>query len=1123
MNMNFQDFGFTKATQHVRLAINRLWLQNFLTFFLRYSGFFLLGSIVYLHFIFDSINHNHLKIELWMLGYLGYLIVLELLNHKKVSFYDSSWFVIFRAFLNILFISWLMNAAPPMRGILAFAYMFPFVLLIVYFPQNSKLLLLFYGLSILGIIISNNVADLKDKLTFWQMLIVTLSLATTIAIMRKIYSTLLNVPEYISHIINRLQGTLDLTDIVDKISEGAMAITDADGVFILIVDPEDRSYISHKVIGLSLSPLFEMDELINQCYAIQRGQRYGKDDLDETGDKAYFSQFFTPTPRAILVEPILNPKNNVVGLIMTGGHSPAQFDNLKKKYLQKFCEGVSVVIETNLVYRKARLSLLGRKNVAEQLLEVEEESEIVKILVEQASTLIGNTDGCVFHRYESDPDCLVAKGGVKPSDVGKLVPWVASYSDPTNLGNNVMHMGEGFAGNALKKRNIVVSGDVKKDPRFIKSAQTEKLVSLMSAPIIDPESELPIGTISIHSKQRAAFTTEDQSTLLYLSKQGAISIARVQKSEEWRLRGGILKEIFASVLEISFEASENMVAQKLVEIARRVLPFGMVRLRLYDPVTMELISVSAVGYPKEDQEMLIGSRLPLIELEKFLISEYAVERSFLIPSDAPGWQEFAEQHLYIPKTTNNLNATWNRYDAFFTPLFSENGDLLGYIAWDQPENNLRPPKRIVEAVGAFASMAGWSIDLARAYRRITEQRSMIKHFIASTTDELETTRDKNIIGDVAVNIGRERLRTEACSLYMVFGNEIELTNSTYLKNTSYLNRRKPIKAEVGSGLSSWVAATQKPLYFNSQSDYQKHPGWAGETEQLKFLPSESCMNLLLVPIMGHTKKCLGVLSFENKIEQGRIGNFSTFDIQAAINLAEELGLSLGLAQQLNNARELDQQMLEDDLHELKNQFYYGVQAASDNALYWLRQKKYKKAEKQLEVAGDNSVTILDELYTLHNTVKRKYYEIENFRNALNLIVDTFLHTFVGKDLSYENKRARIKIICPRNIHLTPLLRYTFIRIVSGALMNSIKHSGFLDNPEVEIKISVSQDDGHIQLVIQDNGCGIKNIRPGYGIGRMKDLIRFMKSKGFDVKLFIDSTEEAGTSVNLIAGLVPMEA
>lgn len=1113
MSIHYDDAGFTRGISRVSQAIRRFLFHGSLAFFLRFSGFFLLGFIAYLHFFFDSINPDHNAIAAWMMGYLAYLIVLEYLRLRKFPSYDANWFLLVRIFSSLILISWLLNAVPLMRGVLTFTYLIPLIACAVYFPQNQKLLWFLYASSLVGLGIATIALDPRDPLTLWQILAIAVILWVILVAIRQVYERLSGIPESISEILIRLQSTLDFPDMLDQIAEGVSMITGGDKLFILIVDPEDHSHVTHKMVGLDVSPLFRMDELIRQCTAIQAGRRYEIDDLDHSGDKEYFQQFFEPPPRAILVEPIFGSKKDVLGLIMVGSTNPAQFDDSKKRLFWNFVHSVSAAVETSLLYQRARLSYLGRKSVVEQLLEAESEAEIEMILVEQASRLIRNIDGVVLHRYENDLTHLVPASGVKLSETGKLVPWVASPSDLRNLEPSMIHLG--IAGQALLNNTIMVADDVRKHPYFVRNGRMEDFISLMSAPMVDPASEFPLGALSVHSKQKAAFTAEDQSTLLYLAKQGAISIARVQKSEEWRLKGGTLKEIFESTLEIDYEASEQDVAQHLAQIARRILPFGMVRIRLYDPVTKELISVAAAGYPEEDQQTLIGKRLPLEELEKFLNWDYKVERSFLIPSDAAGWKEFAKRYLYIPQASNVANATWDRYDAMFTPLLSESGERLGFISWDQPENGLRPTKRIIEAAGAFASMASWSIDLVRAYRRIAEQRGLIGSLIAATTERLATTLDSNVMNQVAVKIGSEHLGTEACSLYLVVDNQLELASSTYLKNTNYIKRRKQIKAEPGSGLTSWVAATLKPLYFNSEAEYQNHLGWAGETDQLQYLSSGSCKNLLFVPITSHSGSCVGVLSFENRLENGKIADFSDADVKTAMNLAEELGLTLGLAEQLKNVRTLEQEMLEDDLHELKNQYYYGVQAFAETSLYWLREGNYTETEAQLDTLKENSLTILNELYGLHNSVQRKYYAIENFRTALNLLVDNTLVLFVGKGRFQKTDRTRVKIEYDKNIQLSPLLRYILVRITSGALMNAIRHSGFLSDPAIGIRISVNQIDGHIRLIVQDNGCGAKKIEPGYGIRRMRDLIRSIRRQGHDIKLFINSEEGKGTEVRLI--------
>ncbi len=1113
MGLNESASGFSKAMRGARQAFNRLWLHNYLALFLRYSGFVLLSLIAYLHFLFNGMTRNGQALEVWMIAYLVYLAILEILNRARVRFYDQPWFIGVRIFSNLVLISWLINASPLMHGVLVFAFLIPLLSSIVYFPQRPQATTVVFALVMMGIFLAGVVFQHTNPLTVWQFAIITIALLIATMGIRQAYTKLMGVPEGIADTLRKVRGTLDLNDIVDQLADGVQLITDAEGLYILVIDPGDRSYITDKTLGLELQPSFDMNELIDTCAVLREGRPYVADDLSEADGRAEFGAFLGSIPRSIMIEPLRDSKKQVLGLVLAASKRRGAFDDLKKVYFGLLASNASLALDTSLAYRRARLSLLDSRNSAEALLEADRRSDVVRILVGQAASIIGSADGCVLHRYDRETDCLEPEGGVQASESGVLSAWTAPASPGISI---KMHTGQGLAGHALQERKIVVAGEVRKHPWFVSSEAAAGFVSLMSAPIVDPASGAPLGTLSVFSRQRAAFTTEDESTLLYLARQAGISLTHMEASDEWRLRGGILKEIFEATLSIDYAVGEAALAGQLARVAHRVLPFGMLRMRLFDPLKKELVAVAAEGYPPEVQARLMNQRLPLAELQPFLKPEYQIERSYLIPSDAPGWHEFADKYLHIPSTSQGTVGAWDRYDAFFTPLTSENGDLLGFVAWDGPQDNTRPSRKIVEAVGAFASMASWSIDLARAYRRIEEQRDLIKRFIVATTDQLEATRDTTVMGDVAVDIGRERLGTEACSFFATVADELELRSSTYLRGTGYIRRHKPIKAEVGCGLSSWVAKTMKPLYFNSKDEYQKHAAWAGETEQLKFLPSGDCRNLLLVPILGKQDNCLGVLSFENKLAGGALANFTGADVRDAMSLAEELGLSLGLANQLKNARELEQQMLEEDLHELKNKFYYGVQSPSENALYWLQHGNQAKANAQMTLVRDDAVTILGELYNLHNAVKKKYYEIEDFGAALQLLVDTFLPMFRGVGLPYDNKRERIQVNCASDIKLTPSLRYTLIRILSGALMNAMKHSGFLENPEVEIRISVTQEDDHVRMVVEDNGCGMVLVKPGYGIGRMYDLVRFLKNKGFDVRIKIESEDEVGTRVVLTA-------
>ena len=114
MGFKYDDAGFTRATLGARQTIKKFLFPGSLAFFLRYAGFFLLGLVIYLHFFFHSLNPNRNAIEAWIVCYLSYQIVLQYL--RRFRFYNASRFVLVRIVSNFLLISWLLYAAPLMRG-----------------------------------------------------------------------------------------------------------------------------------------------------------------------------------------------------------------------------------------------------------------------------------------------------------------------------------------------------------------------------------------------------------------------------------------------------------------------------------------------------------------------------------------------------------------------------------------------------------------------------------------------------------------------------------------------------------------------------------------------------------------------------------------------------------------------------------------------------------------------------------------------------------------------------------------------------------------------------------------------------------------------------------------------
>ena len=683
-----------------------------------------------------------------------------------------------------------------------------------------------------------------------------------------------------------------------------------------------------------------------------------------------------------------------------------------------------------------------------------------------------------------------------------------------------MAYGEGLAGAALEKREPLYANDVRSSHLFKKSAQLNDFRSLISAPLVDPEDDRPIGTLSVHCAEPNAFTAEDFVKVYKFADHGSKCISRIKKNEQWRLEGGMLKKIFGSVLQMKFSGSENDLCQELVESFREILPFDLARIRLLDRSGEYLQTVAAAsptlnGPPKDYHD-----NVPLQKLETFFTQENQVERSYFINGENPIWKSFADHYLEVPPQTIYEHNNWGRYDALFTPIITEDDEMIGYFSVDMPTAWEGPQKDIIEAIGACASVIAWSIELHREKILSAQKQKYVKIFIERITEMI--SKDFNTLGEVIVNIGADLLNSEACSLYLVKDKKyIELTHSTYLRGTRYIGRRKPIRVQPKSGLTSWVAASKKPIRMGKE-EFQELEVWSGEHEQLEYLKSGGSESVMILPLLDKKGDIRGVLSFENKYKNNsteeEITLFSKEDQDLADTLAEEIGVSLStnLMNQVDQAKIFDIEVLGDNVHELKNLFQSGVRTPAENALFWLEGGNISKAQEQLIHLDKYSQTILDELYSMHHSIEKKYYEMGDLNVALNTLIALIL----ARNPRTRTKDLNIKVQCPEDIELPPLIQYAFMRVASNALLNAVEHSNILNDPNVQIDVIVNHNRKVTSLIVRDTGVGTDELKEGWGIQRMRSLVLEIKKLGIDAKLEIKSSKGNGTSVILTTRTEP---
>jgi nitrate/nitrite-specific signal transduction histidine kinase len=504
--------------------------------------------------------------------------------------------------------------------------------------------------------------------------------------------------------------------------------------------------------------------------------------------------------------------------------------------------------------------------------------------------------------------------------------------------------------------------------------------------------------------------------------------------------------------------------------------------------------------------------LPFPEIKPFLSPDFRAESSYMITKGTPDWKEFVDKYFHKPKQYSNKKTEWDAYDALLTPLLAPSGDIIGILTLDSPLDGIVPNKQILELIGVFTNAASWVIELSRFQRRLTEQRYRAQSFIDTISQELAKGRDLPTISEVVVQVGAKILSAEGCSLYLVQGNDIELTHSNFLANTDFIARHKPISSEPKSGLTAWVAATGEAIYFNN-GEFKNHFAWAGEEEHLQYLPSKKCNSLLLAPIKDKGNKVIGVISLENKLTLFGQKDFDEEDKERLISLANEFARALETIGLYEDIKEWERIGRADDLHDLINWYHSGVVMWIEALEEWLKRAEYEKANQLMTELKHHAHTTVFELKALHTNMLTQPLEAKDLKQALEQTMLVWIQRATPKYI----EKMQIKLECPEKLEIPVKIRNTMVRIASLAFSNAIMHSGIIDDSSISLLVRVKQKDSNITLEVSDTGRGMdnKNLHNGYGLDRMRQLTKKINNwSKMEADLQIKSKIGRGTKVVL---------
>jgi diguanylate cyclase (GGDEF)-like protein/PAS domain S-box-containing protein len=203
------------------------------------------------------------------------------------------------------------------------------------------------------------------------------------------------------------------------------------------------------------------------------------------------------------------------------------------------------------------------------------------------------------------------------------------------------------------------------------------------------------------------------------------------------------------------ESMDNagVAARLLAQVARRVgssLALDETLVAIANAVVEALgFRSSVVNLVAPDDELYVVAVAGTDELKEALAGRHSSRKSWdglLSASVAWGDLRFLQHGSALPDGLDDLEfyvpplpmpgaqeeRSWHPHDALFAPLIGTDGELLGVLSVDDPEDGMLPTKARSAMLEAFAVHAALAIEHARAHEEVTDSEALLTQIFSES-------------------------------------------------------------------------------------------------------------------------------------------------------------------------------------------------------------------------------------------------------------------------------------------------------------------------------------------------------------------------------------------------------
>jgi diguanylate cyclase (GGDEF)-like protein len=256
--------------------------------------------------------------------------------------------------------------------------------------------------------------------------------------------------------------------------------------------------------------------------------------------------------------------------------------------------------------------------------------------------------------------------------------------------------------------------------------------------------------------------------LCALAAHAAIAIETAQQADRTARHRTSLEQL----LEVSSTLTAAQSTQAILETVCRgihtALGFHKVSIELVDGETGLLRSRASAGWAADDPAVLRA--VPFDPVRALFDPAFSVSGCYLVPGDAALARIGAEHVKYSSQRNGRGPHAWNHH-WLLVPLYDRNGDEMGFIWADDPEDRLLPPAERLQALRVFANQATTALYAAEQFEQM--------RFLADHDPLTNLLNRRSFVQHLDAEVARSRRYKRPLALVILDLDELKAVNDTH--------------------------------------------------------------------------------------------------------------------------------------------------------------------------------------------------------------------------------------------------------------------------------------------------------------------------------------------------------